>query len=535
MAISKKSVTTGTDNGTSATVSVTTSESPTATAVGDLVVVVHGNDFYALSNMPTPTATGSPTLNAITDTGVPVDAGSNNAHIKGYWYVANTAGAQTITVTETGSHDEEKSITAFVLGGADTVTAIDDAAGNFATATSQVANGITAGPADDFLCIVVNSGTGSATASYTTPAPLTEEHEWHVGGYSGVVATTQLSASGATGNFTFTAANSIPYGAITIAVLTASPAGGSALRFAPGKTWRRRYKHRQLLPGGAIGPTAFAQTATDDAGATDSATAAAAYVRAQTDDSGSTDTATRVAASAQTATDTAGLTDTESQAAGYARTNTDLAGTVDSTTQAAAFAQAPTDTAGLTDTASQVTASVRSPTDDTGLTDSMSQSSSGAGAQTFTDSAGLTDSTAQAVTYSITITDSAGVTDVKAGSLSRLLTDQASPTDAITRLAAFAPSVTDPAGLTDGFTQASVTSYVYIFIDSAGLTDVFTQPTAPPTGLIGSLGNIGHGPEVGAVTYETPGQAGGGTGMTQGQDVGAVTYDPSRHMLGGIE
>lgn len=222
MAISKKSVTTGTDNGGSATVSVTTSESPTATAIGDLVVVVHGNDFYALTNMPTPTATGSPTLNAITDTGVPVDAGTNLAHIKGYWYVANTSGAQTVTVTETGSHDEEKSITAFVLGGADTTTAIDDAAGNFGTASAQVANGITAGPADDFLLIVVNSGGGSATASYTTPGPLTEEHEWHVGGYSGVAATAQLSASGATGNFTFTAANSIPYGAVTIAVLTAT-------------------------------------------------------------------------------------------------------------------------------------------------------------------------------------------------------------------------------------------------------------------------------------------------------------------------
>jgi len=60
-------------------------------------------------------------------------------------------------------------------------------------------------------------------------------------------------------------------------------------------------------------------------------------------------------------------------------------------------------------------------------------------------------------------------------------------------------------------------------------------PPSPPAGLIGNIGYVGEGPEVGAVTYQTPGQAGGGTGMTQGQDVGAVTYDPPRHMLGGIE
>jgi len=60
-------------------------------------------------------------------------------------------------------------------------------------------------------------------------------------------------------------------------------------------------------------------------------------------------------------------------------------------------------------------------------------------------------------------------------------------------------------------------------------------PPPPPAGLIGNIGYVGEGPGVGAVSYQTPGQAGGGAGMTQGQDMGAVTYDPERHMLGGIE
>jgi hypothetical protein len=106
VAISKKSVTSGTNTGTTATVSVTTSETPSATAVGDLVLVFHLNDFYTTTTMGTPTATGSPTLTAIT--GGSADGGSNLGHINGWWYVANTAGAQTITVTETGAHDEEK-------------------------------------------------------------------------------------------------------------------------------------------------------------------------------------------------------------------------------------------------------------------------------------------------------------------------------------------------------------------------------------------------------------------------------------------
>lgn len=228
MAIAISSITSGTDTGGSATVSVTTSESPTTTKIGDLVVVVNANDFYALSNMGTPTATGTPTMNAIT--GATGDGGSNEAHIKAWWYVANTAGAQTISATESGAHDEEKSITAYVLTGADTSTPIDAAASNTSTttiATSQVAPAVSPATSNAFLICQITSGGGAATASYTTPSPLTEQFEIHAGSISGVGATNQLSASGSTGTFTFTAATSTAYSSCSIAIKTATAASAT--------------------------------------------------------------------------------------------------------------------------------------------------------------------------------------------------------------------------------------------------------------------------------------------------------------------
>jgi hypothetical protein len=229
VAIAISSVTSGTDTGLSATVSVTTSESPTTTKVGDLVVVVYANDFYALSNMGTPSATGTPTMNAIT--GATGDGGSNEAHIKAWWYVANTAGAQTVSATETGTHDEEKSITAYVLTGADTTTPVDAAAGNTSTTsitTSQVAPAVSPTTSNAFLICQITAGGGAAAASYTTPSPLTEQFEIHAGSISGVGATNQLSASGSTGTFTFTASASTAYSSCSIAIKTATAGAVSA-------------------------------------------------------------------------------------------------------------------------------------------------------------------------------------------------------------------------------------------------------------------------------------------------------------------
>ena len=225
MAIALKSLTTADNTGSSATVSCTTSETPSATQVGDLVLALHSNDFFDFVNMVAPTATGSPTINAIA--GAAADGGSNQGHIKSYWYVANTGGAQTVQTTETGSANEEKGMTVFVFGGADTTNPIDDAANASGNASAQVSPAVTpaSGRTDSFVVILNTSGGGSTTASYTSPGDVVEQFETHNGSKSGVCATKQLVASGSTGTFTFTAASSTPYATVTIAIKAADAAG----------------------------------------------------------------------------------------------------------------------------------------------------------------------------------------------------------------------------------------------------------------------------------------------------------------------
>lgn len=224
MAIAVRSVTVGTNDGSSATVSATT---PSTTQVGDLLVIGHSNDFYTLAAMPSPTCTGSPTLTAITSG--TADGGTNEGHIKTYWAVSNTGGANTVTVTETGTHDEEKAMTVYVLTGADTTTPIDAAANLNGTPANDSQNcpSATASTSDAYMICFNNSGP-SGNSAYGSPGSMTEQYEIHIGGMSGVGATEQLAASGATGTRTFTCVpgNNIFWVAVTVAIRTAS--GGSA-------------------------------------------------------------------------------------------------------------------------------------------------------------------------------------------------------------------------------------------------------------------------------------------------------------------
>lgn len=229
MTIAIKSVTVS--PGTTATISVTTSESPSATAIGDLVVVIHGNDFYALSNMPTPTATGSPTVSAVTNGSA--DAGANQAHVKAYTYVANTAGAQIISVTETGTADEEKVLVAYVLSGADTTTPIDGgssgAAGSFNTtaANPQVAPAVTPSGTDALLICHINTGAGDTAGPYSSPGGMSETYDSAITNLAYTGATQQLSASGSTGTKSFPSTVSARYASLSLAIKTAGGSGAT--------------------------------------------------------------------------------------------------------------------------------------------------------------------------------------------------------------------------------------------------------------------------------------------------------------------
>lgn len=204
MAISIKSVAVGTTDGSSATVSVTSAET-IATAVGDLVVVIHANNFFTLTTMGTPSATGSPTFTHIADS----DGGTNNAHVKAWWYVANTAGAQTVTVTETGTANEEKALVAYVLGSADTTSPVDGTpAARFGTSTTETApvcGSVTTSQAGSLLLHALCDGGGNASTSYTPPSGVTKDEEWHPDSfYGGATGHKPLAGAGATGDLAWT-------------------------------------------------------------------------------------------------------------------------------------------------------------------------------------------------------------------------------------------------------------------------------------------------------------------------------------------
>jgi hypothetical protein len=222
-----RSVTVQTNNGSSPTTTVVTPSDATAAQVGDVLLVIHGNDFYPAANMPTPTVSpGSPTLTPVPNGAA--DSGDTGAHIKSYTATVATAGAQTVSVTETGSADEEKVLVVYVLAGADAANPIDDAAATFGTsATPQPAPSVSPSTADALLICHNNSGGGASTASYITPGGMVEQYEIHVGGLSGVGATEQLVASGATGTRTFTAASSVQWAAVSIAIRSAATGGGT--------------------------------------------------------------------------------------------------------------------------------------------------------------------------------------------------------------------------------------------------------------------------------------------------------------------
>ncbi|MEU4578931.1 hypothetical protein [Nonomuraea sp. NPDC023979] len=229
-----RSVTVQPNDGSSPTITAVTPDDATAAQVGDTLLIIHCNDFYAFANMATPTVLpGSPAVLPVPDGAA--DAGDAGAHIRSYTATVATAGAQTVSVTETGDANEEKALTVYVLAGADAANPVDDAAGVFGTsATPQPAPAVVPSTADALLICHVNSGGGASTASYTTPAPMVEQYEIHVGGLSGVGASEQLAAAGDTGTRTFTAASSVAWAAVSIAIRSAAGGGGTVANAVEG-------------------------------------------------------------------------------------------------------------------------------------------------------------------------------------------------------------------------------------------------------------------------------------------------------------
>lgn len=189
---------------------------------GDVLLIVHANNFYDLSNMATPTVGGSSTgVTAITNG--TADGGTGAAHAKSYTYVVGSTGDLAVAVDETGTADEDKLLVAYVLSGVDTTTPVD-VAGSTYVGTGEdphIAPSVSPTSGDAFL--VCHVGAAADTSPYTPPGTMTETYDFNVGPFcSGTGAVQQLSASGATGTRSFDAAFSNTYLALTIAVKTAT-------------------------------------------------------------------------------------------------------------------------------------------------------------------------------------------------------------------------------------------------------------------------------------------------------------------------
>jgi len=225
-----RSITTVTNASATASISVTSSESPSATRVGDVVCVWVANDFYTLSTFPAnPTATGTPTFTQ--PASCVLDAGTNTAHQKVWFYNANTAGAQTVSATFTGTHDEERAITVIVYSKDDTAPAAQqpDTAATVSTggATGVHPTGVASLAAAGSLIYCDCGGAGSTSGTYTWPSPPTEIIDQAIASWGYTFAKQENVAAGSYGSYNVTDASNQIYNILTI------PIKGLAAAVAP--------------------------------------------------------------------------------------------------------------------------------------------------------------------------------------------------------------------------------------------------------------------------------------------------------------
>jgi hypothetical protein len=215
-----RSVTTANNSGnTPYTTTVISFESPSTTRVGDLVLIVAGNNYYGTAEIASVVATGSPTINTIFNFSMGA-AATGNASVAGFWYIANTAGAQTVVISGSPGTDS-KSGTLYVLGGAHATAPVNDYAtgGNTSPAASWVAPQVSPTVANCLVIAHVASNTNFSTTTVTTPGSLHEDvNATPDTTYRYVEGSTTRSATGATGTYAFTPSQSVSYVSATIAI-----------------------------------------------------------------------------------------------------------------------------------------------------------------------------------------------------------------------------------------------------------------------------------------------------------------------------
>jgi hypothetical protein len=430
---------------------------------GDVLIIIHCNDFYTLAAMPTPTVGGSTTgVTAIT--GASADGGSNLGHAKAFYYVVGSTADLTVAVTETGTADEEKNLIVYVLSGVNTTTPIDGSAAGATTASASthVAPSVSPTGSTAYLICHTNSGGGINVASYTPPSGMTEKYDASNAASMGCTgAILQLASSGATGTKTFTPISNAPAVMLSIPVNTAAsstPVSSSDTGAGTDSTGVVVQKYTSTDTGGGTDSTGVVvQRYTDtDTGAGTSNVGTLAAAAAGSDTSAGTDS-TGVVVQKYTGSDTG--------------TGTESAG---STVQFNAFTDSESTTG--TDSAGAVTTAPTGAETATGTeaAGAVARASQDADLGTATDSAGRV---AQAGSDTASGTDSSGtLTAAPAG------TETVSGTDAVsTRAIPQADTGTgaDSAGLVTQFRSDSDTA---AGADGEYLTVYKTTATETATG-----------------------------------------------------
>lgn len=211
----------GVDAGTTGGAPVTRNTGA-GTAIGDLLVVAHGIDFYD-ATMPAPTGTAGTWTERFF-----ADGGADQAQLKIWTRPVTVAGAQTVTVAN--QNDAANFLALWVVSGTDlTVVDADGQAPSIAS-TSLVM------PSQDLdtapglqLAAVLTEAAGAVNHTYTTSG-LTKDVELDAATFSTMSAGhAALSSSGATGTRTVTSSASRKYGFAGIVVRAGASANEGSL------------------------------------------------------------------------------------------------------------------------------------------------------------------------------------------------------------------------------------------------------------------------------------------------------------------
>lgn len=189
-----------------------TANSDAGTQASDLLLAIHGTDFYTLAAMTTPTP-GTWTAQTT------ADRGSNSVHLKSWTRSAGAASPQSVTFPKNG--DAVNHGVLLTLSG--TSVAFDTGAGGFSNGANGDAPSVDPTNAG---CLLVCAWITNAAENFTVPGSMTKQVESDFNPWSSIcVATEVLTADTATGirNATWGASRAWASLALTI---SAGSAGG---------------------------------------------------------------------------------------------------------------------------------------------------------------------------------------------------------------------------------------------------------------------------------------------------------------------